>query len=196
MVFNFTLLFEDWAREGIRAGIDRTLASLGAVEAMPTWVLESHDVTRLVTRYGGGSEGVRRARAAALLLLALPGAAYLYEGQELGLAEVELPDELRQDPIFLRSEGLRVGRDGCRVPVPWTREPPHFGFTSGKPWLPLPEGWGSCRSRPSKMTRSRCSLSTAPHSPSGRQARSPGARAHPARSSSSAPTSSAQSTSR
>ena len=143
LVFNFTLLFEDWTGVGIRTAIERTLDSLAEVGAMPTWVLESHDVTRLPTRYGGGDEGRRRARAAALLLLALPGAAFLYQGQELGLEEVELPDELRQDPIFFRTGGARLGRDGCRVPIPWTREPPAFGFSDGRPWLPQPASFGS-----------------------------------------------------
>jgi alpha-glucosidase len=78
---------------------------------------------RVATRYGGGAEGVRRARAAALLMLALPGAAYVYAGQELGLEEVDLADELRQDPIFARTGGRRAGRDGCRVPIPWTTGP-------------------------------------------------------------------------
>jgi alpha-glucosidase len=96
-------------------------------------VLENHDVTRLPMRYGS----LRAARAGLLLLLALPGAAFLYQGQELGLPEVDVPDEARQDPIFFRSAGKRVGRDGCRVPLPWTRETP-----SVEPWLPQPEAWG------------------------------------------------------
>jgi alpha-glucosidase len=142
LVFNFTLLFEDWDAAGFRSAIDRTRTSLGAVRATPTWVLESHDVTRLPTRYGGGAEGRRRARAAVLLLLALPGTAFIYQGQELGLEEVELRPEQRQDPIFERTEGARLGRDGCRVPLPWTRIPPDFGFGSTTPWLPMPQHWG------------------------------------------------------
>jgi alpha-glucosidase len=143
LVFNFTLLFEDWASEGIRSAIDRTLDSLGAVGATPTWVLETHDVTRLPTRYGGGEAGTRRARAALLLLLALPGAAFLYQGQELGLEEVELADEQRRDPIFLRTGGTRLGRDGCRVPLPWTGESPAYGFSTGAPWLPQPPSFAA-----------------------------------------------------
>lgn len=137
LVFNFTLLFEDWASDGIRSAIDRTIDSLAAVGATPSWVLETHDVMRLPSRYGGGVEGERRARAAALLLLALPGTVFLYEGQELGLEEVELPDELRQDPIFFRTGGERLGRDGCRVPIPWTRA----GDEWRNPWLPQPESF-------------------------------------------------------
>jgi alpha-glucosidase len=128
MAFNFTLLFEPWDAEAIRTAIDRSLAALPIV----TWVLENHDVTRIATRYGK-----REARAAALLLLALPGPVFLYAGQELGLEEVDLPDELRQDPIFFRTRGARKGRDGCRVPVPWERAPPRAS------WLPAPESWAA-----------------------------------------------------
>jgi alpha-glucosidase len=116
---------------------------MAGVGATPSWVLETHDVARLPTRYGGGADGLRRARAAALLLLALPGTAFLYQGQELGLEEVELADELRQDPIFFRTGGTRLGRDGCRVPLPWTADEPGFGFTTGTPWLPQPDGFGA-----------------------------------------------------
>jgi alpha-glucosidase len=104
-------------------------------------VLENHDVVRVPTRYGGGEEGDRRARAAALMLLALPGTAFVYAGQELGLEEVALPDELRQDPIFFRTNGERIGRDGTRIPMPWKPEPPRFGFTAAEPWLPIPDAW-------------------------------------------------------
>ena len=143
LAFNFTFLLEEWDAERIRVAVDSTLASLGEVGAPPTWVLESHDVTRLPTRYGGGEDGLRRARAACLLLLALPGVAFLYQGQELGLEEVDLPDALRQDPVFIRTKGARKGRDGCRVPIPWEDGPPGFGFTTGEPWLPIPETWAA-----------------------------------------------------
>jgi alpha-glucosidase len=141
--FNFGLLFEQWDAERMRATIERTLRALGRVAAPATWVFENHDVTRLPTRYGGGEAGRRRARAAVLLLFGLPGTSFTYQGQELGLEEVDLPDEARQDPIFFRTNGARAGRDGCRVPVPWTAEPPAFGFTVGDPWLPMPSDWGS-----------------------------------------------------
>ena len=126
----------------MRATIDRVLTTLGDVGAPATWVFENHDVTRLPTRYGGGELGRRRARAAALLLFGLPGAAFTFQGQELGLEEIDVPDAARQDPIFHRTAGARKGRDGCRVPLPWTSEPPTFGFTDGEPWLPMPEDWG------------------------------------------------------
>jgi alpha-glucosidase len=140
--FNFAFLFEEWDAARMRRTIDGTLSALAKVGAPATWVFENHDVTRLPTRYGGGELGRRRARAAVLLLFGLPGPSFTYQGQELGLEEVDLPDELRQDPIFFRTKGARVGRDGCRVPLPWTAEPPTFGFTDGRPWLPLPPHWG------------------------------------------------------
>jgi len=141
--FNFGLLFEEWDAKRMRRTIERTLDALGAVGAPATWVFENHDVTRVPTRYGGGERGRRRARAAALLLFGLPGVSFTYEGQELGLEEVDVPEEARQDPIFFRTHGERKGRDGCRVPIPWTTEPPTFGFTHGEPWLPMPQDWGA-----------------------------------------------------
>jgi alpha-glucosidase len=141
LAFNFTLLHEPWDAASMRETIDRTRIAVDAVGAPATWVLENHDVVRVPTRYGGGEEGDRRARAAALMLLALPGTAFVYAGQELGLEEVALPDELRQDPIFFRTNGERTGRDGTRIPMPWTPEPPRFGFTTAEPWLPIPDEW-------------------------------------------------------
>jgi alpha-glucosidase len=126
LAFNFSLVFQDWNADAIRESIDSSLAALPIV----TWVLENHDVTRIVTRFGE-----REARAAALLLLALPGPVFLYQGQELGLEEVDLPDDVRQDPIFRRTGGERKGRDGCRVPLPWTRD------LDERSWLPQPASW-------------------------------------------------------
>ena len=128
LAFNFSLVFQPWEADAIRSSIDRSLAALPIV----TWVLENHDVTRIVTRFGE-----REARAAALLLLALPGPVFLYQGQELGLEDVDLPDELRQDPIFKRTRGERKGRDGSRVPLPWTSDLPTLS------WLPVPASWSS-----------------------------------------------------
>ncbi|HEY5334793.1 MAG TPA: alpha-amylase family glycosyl hydrolase, partial [Mycobacteriales bacterium] len=106
------------------------------------WVLSNHDVVRHVTRYGGGKVGRRRARAALLLALALPGAVFLYEGEELGLAEVDLPDDALTDPVWERSGHTRRGRDGCRVPLPWSGIAPPYGFsTTGESWLPQPTDW-------------------------------------------------------
>jgi alpha-glucosidase len=159
--FNFDFLKSPWQTAALRRVIDRTIDALGAVGAPSTWVLSSHDATRHVTRYGrvetGAEElqqelglpsdvalGTRRARAAALLALALPGGAYVYQGEELGLWQVEdLPEELLQDPTWERSGRTLRGRDGCRVPLPWSGEEPPFGFgpPGSQPWLPQPPAW-------------------------------------------------------
>ncbi|WP_306336030.1 glycoside hydrolase family 13 protein [Streptomyces sp. KL118A] len=145
--FNFEYLTTGWDAVALRAVIDRSLAAMNAVDAPATWVLSNHDVVRHATRFadGGGAHGLRRARAATLLMLALPGSAYLYQGEELGLPEVtELPDEVRQDPAFFRSAGQDGTRDGCRVPLPWSGERAPFGFgprEDGPSWLPQPDSW-------------------------------------------------------
>ncbi|MEO3874631.1 glycoside hydrolase family 13 protein [Nonomuraea sp. B12E4] len=137
--FNFAWLQAPWSPTAFKKVIDDTLASVPS----PTWVLSNHDVVRHRTRYGTADPGtgLARARAALLTMLALPGSAYLYQGEELGLPEVtDLPAAARQDPVFLRSKGRLPGRDGCRVPIPWTVEPPSHGFSPGavEPWLPQP----------------------------------------------------------
>jgi alpha-glucosidase len=160
--FNFDYLTSPWDAAALRRVVDDTLAALEPVGAPATWVLSSHDETRHVTRFGraytgaafGGAAlpasstdldlGLRRARAAALLTLALPGSAYVYQGEELGLPEVEnLPEEALQDPTWERSGRTVRGRDGCRVPIPWEGDRPPFGFTApgSRPWLPQPEAW-------------------------------------------------------
>ncbi len=160
--FNFDFLKSPWDAARLRAVIDATLAALAPVGAPATWVLSSHDETRHVTRFGRTDSaaatmghdradapadlrlGLRRARAAALLLLALPGGAYLYQGEELGLPEVEdLPEHALQDPTWLRSGRTARGRDGCRVPLPWGGDRPPFGFAPDgvEPWLPQPLAW-------------------------------------------------------
>ena len=140
--FNFDFLKADWDAGALRKVIDKCLASDSSVGAPTTWVLANHDVAREVTRYGDGETGVRRARAAALLMLALPGGAYVYQGEELGLEEVtDLPEELLQDPTWTRSGHTVRGRDGCRVPIPWSTDGPSLGFGGGPPWLPQPDHW-------------------------------------------------------
>ncbi len=163
-VFNFPYLSCPWEAPALRFCIDSTLASHSPVAAPATWVLSNHDVTRPVTRYGRADTsfsfdsrraglptdlalGTRRARAAALLTMALPGSMYIYQGEELGLPEVEdIPEERRQDPMYFRSGRLNPGRDGCRVPLPWTGSEPPYGFSpadaTGRPWLDQPPGWG------------------------------------------------------
>ena len=142
--FNFAWLEAPWSSTAFRKIIDDTLAAVTA----PTWVLSNHDVVRHVTRYGDGSldphAGLARGRAALLAMLALPGSAYLYQGEELGLPEVkDLPAEARQDPIFKRSRGELAGRDGCRVPIPWSGTAQPYGFSPDgtRPWLPQPGAW-------------------------------------------------------
>ena len=145
----------------MRTSIEAALASHAPVDAPPTWVLSNHDVTRPVTRYGRAdtsfsfesrregtptdlARGTRRARAAALLSMALPGSMYVYQGEELGLPEVEdIPAERRHDPMWFRSGGVDPGRDGCRVPLPWAGDQPTYGFSSdgATPWLEQPGDW-------------------------------------------------------
>jgi alpha-glucosidase len=139
-VFNFELVLSAWSAPALRAAIDATNAFADGSRA--PWVIGNHDVDRPVTRWGSAA-----ARTAALLLLALPGSAYIYQGEELGLPEVtDIPDSARQDPTFRRTGGKVVGRDGCRVPLPWDRGGPSFGFSrtdaAAAPWLPQPAGWG------------------------------------------------------
>lgn len=159
--FNFDFLARPWGAASFRESISQTLAAHAPVGAPSTWVLSNHDVTRPVTRYGRADTGfafaakrfgiptdphlgLRRARAAALLVAALPGSLYIYQGDELGLPEVEdLPRELIEDPMHFRSGGIDPGRDGCRVPLPWSGERPPFGFgpEGATPWLPQPAAW-------------------------------------------------------
>jgi alpha-glucosidase len=107
-----------------------------------TWCLSNHDVEREVSRYGGGKVGLTRAKAMALVMLALPGPVFVYNGEELGLPNVELPDEVLQDPVWERSSHEERGRDGCRVPLPWEGSAPPFGFSSAADtWLPMPDEW-------------------------------------------------------
>ncbi|MEU5366889.1 glycoside hydrolase family 13 protein [Streptomyces sp. NPDC005925] len=159
--FNFNFLTCPWDADRLRRAVDATLAEHAPVGAPATWVLCNHDVTRTVTRYGREDTrfdfatkafgtptdlalGTRRARAAALLALALPGSVYLYQGEELGLPEADIPLDRIQDPMHFRSGGTDPGRDGCRVPLPWAADEPYCGFGSRtEPWLPLPGDWPS-----------------------------------------------------
>ncbi len=161
--FNFAYLETPWQASAIHRVITESLAAFEDVGAPSTWVLSNHDVIRHASRLalpadvtqGDGigpkspvkpdlTIGLRRARAATSMMLALPGSAYLYQGEELGLPEdTELPDSARQDPTWFRSKHTRYGRDGCRVPIPWESARPAYGFSStGRSWLPQPEDWG------------------------------------------------------
>ena len=160
--FNFDYLKTGWSAPELRSVIDDSLRTAQAAGASATWVLSNHDVIRHASRFAlpedadheawllsGGTQpqadherGLRRARAATLLELALPGSAYMYQGEELGLPEVAgIAEEDLQDPVWERSSHSRKGRDGCRVPLPWTREGESFGF-GGAPWLPQPSDFG------------------------------------------------------
>ncbi|WP_318199453.1 glycoside hydrolase family 13 protein [Streptomyces sp. SCL15-4] len=145
--FNFDYLGTGWDAAGLREVVDRSLRAMNAVHAPATWVLSNHDVVRHATRLADGdpARGLRRARAATLLMLGLPGSAYIYQGEELGLPEVvDLPDEVRQDPAFFRTTGQDGTRDGCRVPIPWSGQVPPYGFgpvEGGPTWLPQPADW-------------------------------------------------------
>ena len=168
--FNFDLLEADFDADAFRRVVEDNLALAALSGSSTTWVLSNHDVVRHATRYGlpdaerdekgrptrkhgnewllsGGKtpvldreRGLRRARAASLFVLGLPGSAYVYQGEELGLHEVaSIPESERQDPTFFRSPGEDIGRDGCRVPLPWSVEGSSFGFGSGGAHLPQPD---------------------------------------------------------
>ncbi|MEM8925242.1 MAG: glycoside hydrolase family 13 protein [Actinomycetota bacterium] len=159
--FNFDFLQCRWEAAPFREVIASGSAAAADVGSTTTWVLSNHDVMRDASRYGLPNDvnwrtwpvtgpvealdveaGQRRARALALLMLGLPGSAYIYQGEELGLPEVwDLPDEVLDDPVFTRSGGTHRGRDGCRVPLPWTADGPSYGFGDGGAWLPQPESW-------------------------------------------------------
>jgi alpha-glucosidase len=162
-VFDFLFLQTPWDATHFRRRIEEAIRTTSQEAASPTWVLSNHDVVRHPTRYGlspaidperwlldgdrsklDRDKGLRRARAATLMVMALPGAVYLYQGEELGLHEVyELPLDVLQDPVWERSGRTRKGRDGCRVPIPWTKHGPSFGFGPAGSWLPQPDDWGS-----------------------------------------------------
>ncbi len=139
--FNFHWLGASWSAAAFRRVITETIDAVSLVGASPTWVLSNHDVVRHTTRYGGGAIGLDRARAAVLTMMALPGSSYVYQGEELGLEQVDVAPEFRQDPSYHRTG--EVGRDGCRVPIPWSGTEAPFGFGPGneQPWLPQPDSF-------------------------------------------------------
>jgi len=143
--FTIELLKTPWGAGEYARAIEGPVATFTEVGAKPAWVLSNHDKSRMRTRFGGGDVGAARARAAALLLLALPGQAYLYAGDELGLPDADVPAHARRDPIYHRSGGGRLGRDGVRVPLPWAVGEPHCGFshTGADLYLPQPEDWAA-----------------------------------------------------
>ncbi|MET3946836.1 alpha-glucosidase [Arthrobacter sp. UYCu512] len=148
--FAFAFVKLGWDPEAWAAVGNELEAARQLYGATPTWALENHDIVRSVTRFGGGNVGALRARAALVALLGLPGPAYLYQGQELGLPEVDVPLEARVDPMWARGG---VCRDGARVPLPWTADSAlNHGFSlaepaaavqTSAPWLPVPADWGA-----------------------------------------------------
>ena len=169
--FNFDLMLAPWIAGVIRHSVAEVYDVLTGAGASLTWTLNNHDTQRAVTRYGRANAtsleswtknnlvyvdapvdealGLRRAEAMIAFAAALPGSLYLYQGEELGLPEVlDIPDDRREDPLFARTGGTEIGRDGCRIPLPWTPDPAtSYGFSSVAPsegpWLPQPEGWGA-----------------------------------------------------
>ena len=143
LAFDFRMVESRFRADEFRATIEAALSTVDGTGSPTTWVLSNHDIVRHVTRYGGGLVGVRRGRAAALVQLALPGVAYLYQGDELGLPSVEPPDEALTDPTWERSGHTRRGRDNCRLPMPWQPGEPPYGFSPSDvdTWLPQPAGW-------------------------------------------------------
>lgn len=160
--FNFDFLTCEWDADQYRAKIEASMEADEKVGAPTTWVLSNHDTMRHTSRLGRDDQpgvhkefigpddpqpdealGLRRARAATMLELALPGSAYLYQGEELGLPDhTTLPHEYRQDPAWFQSNHEELGRDGCRIPLPWESDAPGLGFSpNGKTWLPQPESY-------------------------------------------------------
>ena len=164
--FNFDYLRTPWLAPQLFQVIDETLRDHAEVGAPATWVLSNHDTARHLSRYARPQQadrsvhyladltgapdlelGLRRSRAATMLMLALPGGAYIYQGEELGLPEVEdLPEDALQDPTWERTGHTDRGRDGCRVPIPWSGTSAPFGFSADdhtQPWLPQPDSFAT-----------------------------------------------------
>ena len=141
--FHFALTGSPFEAAALRGAIDSTLEAARVSGAAPTWALSNHDVVREVTRYGNGAVGTARARAMLLVTLALPGIAFVYNGAELGLpSDYSIPRDRLTDPTWERTGHAEVGRDHCRVPIPWEGSRPPYGFsTADETWLPMPEGW-------------------------------------------------------
>ena len=168
--FIFDLMLAPWIPSYVREAVENNYRVLAENGANFAWTLNNHDTHRSVTRYGRSiaddpssftgnnlvhrdapvdiALGTRRNRAMIAFTAALPGTIYLYQGEETGLPEwLELPDNRREDPVFRRTNGEEKGRDGCRVPIPWTSDASsNYGFSAAAgadaPWLPQPEWWG------------------------------------------------------
>ena len=151
-VFSIGVSTVTWDADALSRFITDMSNAIAPTSSWLTWTLSSHDEVRTASRYTDAAVtglvddelGRARSRALHMVLFALPGAACLYQGEELGLSQVtDIPDELLQDPIFLRTGDRRLSRDGCRVPMPWTRDGATLGFNDGRrSWLPQPPEWG------------------------------------------------------
>ena len=157
--FNFALLESAFDAADMRTAITRSLAAAAKVGALPVWTLSNHDKFRTVTRFGGGRIGLDRSRAALLVEIALPGSMYLYNGEELGLPSIDLPDAALRDPTWVRSGFTERGRDNCRLPLPWEGTVAPYGFsTSHDTWLPVPDDYAALTVE-SQLEDSRSTLS-------------------------------------
>jgi alpha-glucosidase len=136
LAFDVRLMRAPFDAAAVRDAVQHTMAALESVGAVPTWAIAGHDISRPATRYG--RPGTDRARAMALVTIALPGCVVLYNGDELGLPDTPVPDDALQDPVWEHSGHTVRGRDAFRVPLPWEGGPPGYGFTTGVPWLPMP----------------------------------------------------------
>jgi alpha-glucosidase len=164
--FNFDLLNAPWDAAKFRAVVTENLELSASTGSSSTWVMSNHDVIRhasrlMIPNYGEFEngfdenlwyvtnrldpqldieEGLARATAATLFILALPGSTYIYQGEELGLPDyLQIPHEQMQDPQWFRGEGKLKSRDGCRVPLPWSSDKPNYGFSQNLPHLPQPD---------------------------------------------------------
>lgn len=141
-VFNFDFMIVPFKAKTLADTITNLIRAANDYSTYPTWVLSNHDVSRVVSRLGGGDTGLTKARAMAVLMHFLPGSIYVYQGEELGLADAMIPPNLRLDPIWEKSGHTQIGRDGCRAPMPWDNKKPNRGFSNAeKTWLPSPDDW-------------------------------------------------------
>ena len=153
-VFNFDFMIVPFKAKVLSQTISEIVQTANSYETFPTWVLSNHDVSRVVSRLGGGEVGLNRARAMATLAHFLPGSVYIYQGEELGLPDANIAPEFRLDPIWEKSGHTQIGRDGARAPIPWDNALPNRGFSfAAKTWLPSPKDWEVTDVRSSRLNK-------------------------------------------
>ncbi len=135
MTYSFDLLSATFSAGFIRHTVMAMEAGIGT--GWNGWALSNHDVIRVMTRWGAGHDRTALAPLLVALVTTLRGTAYLYQGEELGLTEADVPFALIQDPYGKRFWPENKGRDGCRTPMPWDAHLSHAGFSQGTPWLPV-----------------------------------------------------------